>query len=227
MPIFASYADHMRLERKVDFLIDLVRLIIGKDETMAKTLAEIEADAQATLVKVQAETNAISAISIVITDYKKQISDLTAELNTAIANQADPATLQGISDAIQQTSDALDTNAAAEAALANTTPPAGGTTTPPAPPVAGPVITSISPAVGDEAGGTSVTLTGTGYAVADSVSIGGNPATGIVVNNDTSITLVTPPGTGDVPIVVTDGAGNASAPVTFRYAAAPAAAPAA
>lgn len=176
----------------------LVHHIINQESIEVTTLADIKA--------------ALDAQGDKLTALAERIQE------QANSGAPDPAALQAIADELtahNASIDALD--------VASVTPPAGTGTTPPAPPVAGPVITSIDPSVGPEAGGTSVTLTGTGYAVADSVSIGGNPATGIVVNNDTSITLVTPPGTGDVPIVVTDGAGNASAPATFRYAAAPAA----
>jgi hypothetical protein len=59
---------------------------------------------------------------------------------------------------------------------------------------AGPVITSVAPTSGNVAGGTAVTLTGTGFATGDTVDFGGTVATSIVVVNATTITCVTPGG---------------------------------
>lgn len=231
--------DFRRLEFKIDALLKEMGIVIRHEDfisqqeaSMAKSLADIEADAQATLAKVQTETNALTAIAQVITDQKAKITELTSELDTAIANQADPTTLQGISDAIKATNDALDANAAAEAALTGTdpapvqtTPPAPSTpadpSTPATPAATGPTVTSISPIAGSEAGGDTITILGTRFAAVDSVTFGGTPATAVVVNSDTSITATSPAGTGTADVVVTDGAGNASVASQFTYVAQP------
>ena len=58
-----------------------------------------------------------------------------------------------------------------------------------------PTVPDISPTSGAAAGGTSVTITGTHFMGAGiTVSIGGSPATSIVVVNFTQITAVTPAG---------------------------------
>ncbi|MGJ4844988.1 IPT/TIG domain-containing protein [Leifsonia sp. Le1] len=97
---------------------------------------------------------------------------------------------------------------------------APGTFTFDAAPVA-PTITSLTPTHGPEAGGTVVTITGTGFTGATGVTFGGTAGTGFTVVNDTTITVTTPahaPGATDV--VVQSPNGN-SAPGTFTFDAAP------
>jgi len=67
-----------------------------------------------------------------------------------------------------------------------------------------PSITSVYPSQGVLAGETSITLTGLNFIDTDTINmtIGGNPATMVVVNS-TTITAVTPEGTGQVSIIVT------------------------
>ncbi|MCL5289261.1 MAG: IPT/TIG domain-containing protein [Acidobacteria bacterium] len=62
----------------------------------------------------------------------------------------------------------------------------------PAPP---PTVTSILPINGSQNGGTTVTITGTGFQTGATVLFGVNSATGVVVNSATSITAISPPGT--------------------------------
>ena len=68
-----------------------------------------------------------------------------------------------------------------------------------------PTVTSISPSSGPVAGGTAVTITGTGFLSGATVSLGGTPATGVVVNSSTSITATTAAhAAGAVNVVVTN-----------------------
>src|SRR5215469_13496530 len=60
----------------------------------------------------------------------------------------------------------------------------------PPPPV--PAVTGVSPSAGPASGGTSVTLTGTGFTGATAVQFGGTAATSFTVNSDISITAVSP-----------------------------------
>jgi len=55
-----------------------------------------------------------------------------------------------------------------------------------------PTVTAVSPASGSTAGGTSVTVTGTGFQSGAGLSFGGTPATGVTVNGGTSLTATTP-----------------------------------
>ena len=68
-----------------------------------------------------------------------------------------------------------------------------------------PTVTSISPTTGTTAGGTSVTITGTGFLAGATVSFGGTAATNVNVVGSTSITATTPAhATGAVNVVVTN-----------------------
>ena len=71
-----------------------------------------------------------------------------------------------------------------------------------------PALQSLTPAAGLAAGGTSVTITGYGLTGATAVSFGANPATSVVVVNDTTITCHSPAGTGLVQVAVTTPGGQ-------------------
>ena len=79
-----------------------------------------------------------------------------------------------------------------------------------------PAVTGISPAGGGTAGGTTVTITGTGLADATGVRFGSADAT-IVADSSTQITATSPPGTGTVPIIVTTPAGTSSSVPVGRF----------
>ena len=84
-----------------------------------------------------------------------------------------------------------------------------------------PTISSVSPATGTAAGGTSVAITGTGLTGATGVYFGGTAAASFTVNSATQITAVTPAraaGTADVS--VTTGGGVAALTEAFRFEAA-------
>jgi hypothetical protein len=85
-----------------------------------------------------------------------------------------------------------------------------------------PTVTGISPASGSAAGGTSVTITGTGFTNATVVSFGGAVASSFTANSDTQITAVSPAGAGTVDVTVGTTSGNSvtSAADQFAYPAA-------
>jgi len=68
-------------------------------------------------------------------------------------------------------------------------------------------VTAVSPSTGPAAGGTTVTITGTGLAHATRVSFGGAAAR-IVSDSDTRITATAPPGSGTVDVTVTTAGGT-------------------
>jgi hypothetical protein len=68
-----------------------------------------------------------------------------------------------------------------------------------------PTLTSLSPTSGLTTGGTAVTLTGTNFVAGATVTFGGTPATGVVVNSATSISATTPAhAAGTVAVTVTN-----------------------
>jgi hypothetical protein len=69
--------------------------------------------------------------------------------------------------------------------------------------MAAPVVSSVVPTSGPPAGGTAVTLTGTGFTGATSVRFAGQSATNLVVVSDTSITCRTPAATQDAVVTIT------------------------
>ncbi len=81
------------------------------------------------------------------------------------------------------------------------------------------VITSISPAFGPKAGGTSVTITGTNLTGASNLLFGLKSATNVNVVNDTTITCVTPDSTSAVAvgITLTTGGGLSNKFSSFTY----------
>jgi len=81
-----------------------------------------------------------------------------------------------------------------------------------------PNITGILPSSGSILGGTNVTITGTNFTGATSVTFDGLAATTINVVNSTTITCITPAhNTGDVGIIVTTGGGPSSEFSSFTY----------
>jgi hypothetical protein len=74
-----------------------------------------------------------------------------------------------------------------------------------------PVVTSILPNAGPPAGGTSVTITGTGFTGATSVKFGSTGATTFTVVSATSITATSPAGSGTVAVTVTTPGGTSAA----------------
>ena len=90
--------------------------------------------------------------------------------------------------------------------------------------VPAPTVSSIGPTAGPVAGGTVVTLTGTGFSGATAVTFGATAATSFTVNSATSITAVTPAnsaGTVDVRVTTANGTSATSAADQYTYIAAP------
>lgn len=88
-----------------------------------------------------------------------------------------------------------------------------------------PTITSVSPSSGTTGGGTSVTLTGTGFASGATVTLGGTNAAAVQFVSATQLTVTTPPRTaGPVAVVVRNPdtqTGTMANGYTFAVAPAP------
>jgi hypothetical protein len=84
---------------------------------------------------------------------------------------------------------------------------------------AGITIDTVSPSSGPASGGTGVTLTGTGFTGATSLTFGGTAATSLNVVSSTNATAVTPAhATGAVDVVITTPSGSATKTNGFTYA---------
>ncbi len=86
-----------------------------------------------------------------------------------------------------------------------------------------PTIGSVAPPAGPLAGGTPLTITGTGFLVGATVTVGGSPCSGMVVVSATQVTCNTPghsAGPADVVLTNTDGQSGTLA-ASFTYQAAP------
>ncbi|MFE9889246.1 IPT/TIG domain-containing protein [Streptomyces scopuliridis] len=83
-----------------------------------------------------------------------------------------------------------------------------------------PVLTSVVPGSGPTVGGTTVTLTGTGFSIATAVRFGATAATSFTVVSDTHITAVAPAGTGTVQVTVTTPGGTSDG-IPYTYVTVP------
>ena len=84
-----------------------------------------------------------------------------------------------------------------------------------------PTVTSVSPNNGAAAGGTPVTITGTNFAAGATVTFGGVAATSVVVVTSTTITAITPAGSGVVTVTVTVSGQSGSLLNGFTYSVLP------
>ena len=80
-----------------------------------------------------------------------------------------------------------------------------------------PTVTSVSPNNGPAAGGTGVTITGTNFASGAAVTFGGAAATSVVVVSSTTITAITPAGSGIVTVTVTVNGQSGTLANAFTY----------
>ena len=87
--------------------------------------------------------------------------------------------------------------------------------------IGSPLLISITPDTGPEAGGTLVAIAGANFAAGyTQLTIGGNPLTGMIVN-PTQIAGDTPPGTGTVDVEVTTPGGTDTLAGGFTYGVGP------
>lgn len=80
-----------------------------------------------------------------------------------------------------------------------------------------PTLSMVMPNTGLEAGGTSVTLTGSDFTGATAVQFGSPMAMNMTVVSDTQITCMTPAGTGTVDVTIQSPNGNTTLAQAFAY----------
>lgn len=81
-----------------------------------------------------------------------------------------------------------------------------------------PMVESITPASGSTAGGTPVTIIGSGFVTGSTVAIGGNTASQVSVASETEITAKTPVGSaGSAGVVVADANGTSSGGPSYTF----------
>jgi hypothetical protein len=81
-----------------------------------------------------------------------------------------------------------------------------------------PTVSKLAPKTGPAAGGTAVSVTGTGFTGATAVRFGAGAAAGFTVNSATSITTISPPGTaGKVDVTVTSPSGTSAVSKADRF----------
>jgi hypothetical protein len=80
-----------------------------------------------------------------------------------------------------------------------------------------PIVTKVEPTSGPTSGGTTVTITGSKLAGTTAVKFGPTNATSFTVNSETSITAVSPAGTGTVDVTVTTPNGTSGTSETDRF----------
>ncbi len=92
--------------------------------------------------------------------------------------------------------------------------------------VARPVVSTVAPAAGPVPGGTTFTLTGSGFRTGARVLVGGQPAGDVRVDSSSSLRATSPagvPGTAEVRVVTPGGKSAASPDASFDYQMPPAA----
>jgi hypothetical protein len=80
-----------------------------------------------------------------------------------------------------------------------------------------PTVTGIAPSEGPQAGGTTVTISGSEFDDASAVKFGTAEATSFAVDSDTSITAVSPPGSATVDVTVTTPGGTSTTGEADRF----------
>ena len=88
---------------------------------------------------------------------------------------------------------------------------------------AAPAITAVSPNNGPAAGGTSVSISGSGFATGSTVSFGSAAGTAVKIQSPASITATSPAGSGTVDVSVHNSGGTSTPVPTDQFAYDPAA----
>lgn len=80
-----------------------------------------------------------------------------------------------------------------------------------------PTLNSVTPSTGTSAGGTTVAINGTGYLSVTAVHFGGTLGTGLVIHDDSNLSVTSPTGTGTVDVAVTNPTGTSTVVTADHY----------
>jgi hypothetical protein len=124
---------------------------------------------------------------------------------------------------IRVTSNGGNTQVGVTLVVTGSTPTPTPSPSPSPSPIATPTVTRISQASGPSNGGTNLTITGTGFSNATSVSFGKTPASKFNIVSDTQIIATSPAGSGTVDVTVTSPGGTSATNSAdqFTYTTAP------
>lgn len=109
----------LRIERKMDHAITMLNRIARKEATMAKTIKEVDAQVDALIEKVTANTQLDTAIADYVNGLKAANTQLQEELAAAIAAN-DPEAIQAVSDKLATLNEKMDGDTAASAVMEGT-----------------------------------------------------------------------------------------------------------
>lgn len=89
-------------------------------EKIMASLEEIKSKMNELVAAAAANADATQAVVGYVDGLKAQLNDIQSQLAEALANQADPAALQAVSDQLSATIDSINADAVAEAAITGT-----------------------------------------------------------------------------------------------------------
>lgn len=161
-------------------------------------------------------------------EQRRLVANTTALTAAVSANEAAVAAnttaVDAVVSAINSAEDQTAVDAATSAIEASTTQVTANTNALDAaiaPPAVAPTVSGISPTSGTAAGGTPVTVTGSGFTGATAVTFDSTDASNVVVVSDTEVTAESPAGTdgtASVVYVVTPAGTSPAGEVAFTYA---------
>jgi chromosome segregation ATPase len=114
------------LDDQMQWVIAALGRVLTRERTVMTSITELQAKADATLARVQNETNTVNAVKAVVEHSNDMIAALRQQLTDAIAAGVDPAALQKLSES----TDMANAQVVADAVVAGTPadPAAGGST---------------------------------------------------------------------------------------------------
>lgn len=130
--IYHHFVQDMNAPPWAKQILAALELISNKEDIIMVNVSDVQSKADATLANVRAETDVVNAVKLVVDHSNEMIATLKQQLAEAIANGADPAALQTLSDTLDaiQTANTSNTQTVADAVAAGTPAADGGLTVP-------------------------------------------------------------------------------------------------